>query len=130
MKEKDISALIKYRLEKAQTAFDDARYLLEGNRSSQSIINRSYYAMFYAALALLEKIGVAPKKHSGVIRIFDKEFVQKGIFSREFSKDFHKAFELRQVSDYRASDEPTKEEVNEILESALRFINAIQKYLL
>jgi hypothetical protein len=35
----------------------DARFLLDGNRGPQSIVNRSYYAMFYAALALMQNIG-------------------------------------------------------------------------
>ena len=96
MKPEDTEVLITYRLEQAQTALDDARYLLDGKRSPQSIINRSYYAMFYAALALLQKIGEIPSKHAGVISLFDREFVKKGIFPKERSKDFHKAFELRQ----------------------------------
>ena len=65
MKSKEIEILIKHRLEQAQEALDDAKYLIDGNRSPQSIINRSYYAMFYAALALLQKISMAPSKHSG-----------------------------------------------------------------
>lgn len=56
MKEEDIITLIKYRLEQAQTSLEDAEYLLKGNRSTQSIVNRAYYAMFYATLALLQKI--------------------------------------------------------------------------
>ena len=51
MKEEEISDLISYRLAQSNTSLDDAKYLLEGNRSPQSIVNRSYYAMFYAALA-------------------------------------------------------------------------------
>ena len=97
MKPKEIETLIKYRLEQAHAALDDAKYLIDGNRSAQSIVNRSYYAMFYAALALLQNISKAPSKHSGVISLFDTEFVMKGIFSKELSKHFHKAFELRQT---------------------------------
>ena len=52
MKKEEIATLVKYRLEQAQIALADARFLLDGNRSPQSIVNRSYYAMFYAALAL------------------------------------------------------------------------------
>ncbi len=74
MKSVEIETLIRYRLEQAQAALDDAKYLIDGNRSPQSIVNRSYYAMFYAALALLQKICKAPSKHSGVISFFDKEF--------------------------------------------------------
>ena len=50
----------------------------------------------------VQKLGKVPSKHSGVISLFDIEFVQKGIFLKEMSKDFHKAFELRQVSDYKS----------------------------
>ncbi len=62
MKEDEIQTLIDYRLGQAKTALDDARFLLGGNRSPQSIGNRAYYAMFYATLALLQKIGKIPSK--------------------------------------------------------------------
>lgn len=53
MKSEEIDQLITYRLEQAEVSLEDARFLLNGNRSPQSIVNRSYYAMFYASLALL-----------------------------------------------------------------------------
>ena len=81
----EIAALIQYRLEQAEAALDDAKYLLDGNRSPQSVVNRAYYAMFYAALALLQKAGKIPSKHAGVIGLFDTEFVVKGAFPRELS---------------------------------------------
>lgn len=101
MKEEDIATLVKYRLEQAQIALADAQFLMDGNRSPQSIFNRSYYAMFYAALALLQHIGKVPSKHVGVISLFDTEFVGKEIFPKGLSKDFHKAFEIRQIADYK-----------------------------
>src|SRR4030042_5444393 len=124
MKE-EISALIRYRIEQAQTAVEDARFLLEGNRSPQSIVNRSYYAMFYAALALLQKIGKVPSKHSGVISLFDTEFVMKGVFPQELSRDFHRAFELRQVSDYKVIEPCSKEKAEETCNKAVRFVEAV-----
>jgi hypothetical protein len=87
--------LVKHRLQQAQVALDDAGFLLHGHRSAQSIINRSYYAMFYAVLALLQETGNVPSKHAGAISLFDTEFVAKGIFSKGLSKDLHRAFELR-----------------------------------
>jgi uncharacterized protein len=69
-------------------ATGDAGFLLEGNRSPQSIVNRAYYAMFYAALALLETVGKVPSKHAGVISLFDTEFVLKGELPKDLSKDF------------------------------------------
>ena len=125
----EIAALIQYRLEQAEAALDDAKYLLDGNRSPQSVINRAYYAMFYAALALLQKAGKIPTKHAGAIGLFDTEFVLKGVFPRELSRDFHKAFELRQVSDYRVLQSPSREKAEETWERATRFVRAVREYL-
>jgi len=129
VKSKETSELIRYRLEQAQVALDDAKFLLDGTRSPQSIVNRSYYAMFYAALALLQKIGKVPSKHAGVISIFDTEFVLKGVFPRELSRDFHKAFEMRQVCDYRVVEPYSLEEANEIWKKAVHFVEAVKKHL-
>jgi len=130
MKDEDVLGLITYRLEQARNALDDAKFLLDGNRSPQSIINRSYYAMFYATLALLQKIAKAPSKHAGVISLFDTEFALKGIFPKELSKDFHKAFELRQLSDYKVIEDSSLDKSEEVLNNAVRFVEAVRNYLL
>jgi uncharacterized protein (UPF0332 family) len=129
LKSDDINTLIKHRLDQAQTALDDAKFLCEGKRSSQSILNRAYYAMFYAALARLQKIGKVPSKHTGVISLFDTEFVIKGIFTKELSKNFHKLFEMRQVSDYKTSDETTAEQVEDAIKRAGLFVESVIKYI-
>ncbi|MDD2852745.1 MAG: HEPN domain-containing protein [Desulfuromonadaceae bacterium] len=97
-------------------------------RSPQSIVNRCYYAMFYATLALLQDIGKAPTKHSGIISLFDTEYVMKGIFPRELSKDLHKAFELRQSSDYKVRPTMSEEQVKEEIDKASRFVEAVKSY--
>lgn len=129
MKDEEINSLIKYRLSQAGTALEDARFLLDGDRSPQSIINRAYYAMFYATLALLQKIGRVPSKHAGVISLFDTEFVMKGAFPQELSRNFHKTFELRQASDYRTFQPVSKQKAQEILNNAGHFVNAVKEYL-
>jgi len=129
VKSKEIEILVRHRLEQALEALEDAKYLIDGNRSPQSIVNRSYYAMFYAALALLQKISKAPSKHSGVISLFDKEYVMKGIFEKEISKDFHKAFELRQSIDYRIIKAIPAEQANQIWQKAVNFVEAVRNYL-
>jgi len=68
--------------------------------SNRAIINRLYYAMFYAILALLQENQLSTSKHTGAIALFDREFVKKGIFDKELSKTLHRAFELRQKGDY------------------------------
>ncbi len=129
MKSKEIEILIKHRLEQAHEALDDAKYLIEGDRSPRSIVNRSYYAMFYAALALLQKISKAPSKHSGVISLFDKEFVMKGIFEKALSKDFHRAFELRQSIDYKIIKPISPDKATDIFHKAANFVQTVKHYL-
>ena len=129
MKNEEVASLVRYRLEQADAALGDAKFLLDGNRSPQGIVNRAYYAMFYAALALLQKAGTVPSKHAGVIGLFDTEFVLKGVFPRELSQDFHKAFELRQVSDYRVLQSPSREKAKETWEKATRFVRAVREHL-
>ena len=85
--------------------------------------------MFYAVLALLQKIGKVPSKDTGVISLFDTEFVVKGIFPKELSKDFHKLFEMRQVSDYKTSDEITAEQAEDAIKRAGLFLKSVIKYI-
>ena len=130
MKNNEIVVLIRYRMEQAEESLKDAKVLLDAGRSPRSIINRSYYAMFYAVLALLQKIGKVPRKHSGAISLFDTEFVLKGIFSKELSKDLHDIFNLRQVSDYQVIERVTSEDAETALERAEGFVEAVAKYLM
>lgn len=129
MTETHLEDLIAARLNQAATALEDGRFLLEGGRSTQSVVNRSYYAMFYAALALLEQTGRVSSKHAGVISLFDTEFVLKGSFAKELSKDFHKAFEMRQVSDYRVMEPISAEKAADILRKAERFVEEVTRFL-
>ena len=45
--------LIQYRLDSAREMLRDARLHQENGGSAVSIVNRAYYSVFYAALALL-----------------------------------------------------------------------------
>lgn len=49
-------------------------------------MNRLYYAMFYAVLALLQEKEMGTSKHSGAIALFDREYVKTGLFPKEMSK--------------------------------------------
>ncbi len=46
-------ALIQIRMEQARDCLDAAQSLLELEKSNRTVVNRTYYAAFYAALALL-----------------------------------------------------------------------------
>jgi len=57
--------LIDFRLSEAKETLEEARILLN-NGALRGSINRSYYAMFYAATGLLSVKNFGSSKHSGV----------------------------------------------------------------
>jgi len=56
--------------------------------------------------------------------------VVPGTFPKELSRDFHKAFELRQVSDYKVLSTLDSAKAEETLKNAERFVAKVKKYLL
>ncbi|MDP2844836.1 MAG: HEPN domain-containing protein [Candidatus Methanoperedens sp.] len=122
--------LINYRIEQAEQAIEDAVILINKSGSPRSVINRAYYGMFYAVLALLVKIEKGTSKHSGAIGLFDAEFVRKRIFPKEMSQSLHKAFNLRQMSDYRELAEVSVEDARNVLQEAMEFISEVKEYIL
>jgi uncharacterized protein (UPF0332 family) len=122
--------LIQYRLESARDMLRDAQLLKENRGSPVSIVNRAYYAVFYAALALLVTVDVEPSKHAGVLARFDELFVRRGIFSKEMSKIIHHAFAMRQAGDYQKSKVITEEQAVDVLKSAEDFVKVIEAKLL
>lgn len=123
------NALIQYRLYQASEALDDAVFLFKNNRGLRSVVNRTYYAMFYAVLALLVKEPFQSSKHSGVIGYFNRHFIKERKFPSEMGKYLNLAFEARQEGDYKEFSELSKENVEELLKHAGIFIEEIRKYL-
>jgi len=125
----DKPALIQYRLNQARETLEDAIVLYENQRRPASVVNRAYYAMFYATLALLVTAGKSSSKHIGVISFFDSEFVRKNIFPKEMSRMLHAAFETRQEGDYENPDKVDREKAAEVLNAAREFLKIIEQKL-
>jgi uncharacterized protein (UPF0332 family) len=121
--------LIQYRLESAREMLRDAHVLQNNEGSPVSIVNRAYYSIFYAALALLVTADTEPNKHTGVLAKFDELFVRQGIFPKEMSRIIHHAFDMRQAGDYQKSKVITEEKASEVLDSAEKFVKAIEERL-
>jgi uncharacterized protein (UPF0332 family) len=85
--------------------------------------------MFYSVLALLTTRQEETSKHGRAIALFDKEFVKAGVFSKEFSRWLHEAFDLRQRSDYSPQFQVMDEDARRILNQASSFVNEIKTKL-
>ena len=92
-------AMIAYRQEKANLALEDAAFLMDAARYNLAA-NRLYYALYYAASALLLSKGISTKRHSGLITQVHLNFVKPGILTIEEGALFKVMFDLRHESDY------------------------------
>ncbi|WP_227762446.1 HEPN domain-containing protein [Zhaonella formicivorans] len=106
-------SLSKWRLEKAQNTYKEGQHLLEIGLYNGAV-NRFYYAAFHGIRALLATKKLDSPKHSGIIALFNKEFVKTGIMSKESSKIISKAFSERSHADYDDFKQFTCEEVLEL----------------
>ncbi len=117
--------LAKYRLEKANNTLVDAKNFM-GKASTESIVNRIYYAMFHAVNAFLITKGLSSSKHSGVRALFNKEIVNKGLIEKQFGEFYSDMYDRRQKADYKDFVKFEEGEVREWLSKAEEFINKIE----
>ena len=92
-------------------------------------INRSYYAVYHAAKALLLKKGITTKTHSGTIHKFGLEYVINGDFDKEIGKFFSKLEEDREKADYDYLHNITEAKAKTNLNNAKKFIEECEKFL-
>lgn len=122
------ATIVAYRLAQAQDTLDQATILSEAGKWS-GVINRAYYAMFYAALALLLHQGLHASKHSGVLSLIDREFVRTGVLAKQDSVHLHGAFFARQNADYLDTVPSDPEQAKAILANADTFLTAVRQAL-
>jgi len=116
------------RLQQAHESLHEAKILMSQN-SLRGVINRAYYAMFYAVMALTVLDQVSVSKHSGIIAFFDRDYVKKGVFEKKYSRILHLAFERRQVYDYGELLEIDHQIAEETISDAADFVNRIEDYV-
>ena len=108
----DRKALITYRQEKADLALDDAAFLTDAGKYGLAA-NRLYYALYYAASALLLSKGIATKRHSGLMTQIHMHFVKTGILSTDEGALFKVMFSLRHEDDYEDFIEVERTDIDE-----------------
>jgi uncharacterized protein (UPF0332 family) len=94
-----------------------------------STVNRAYYAVFYAANAMLATEGLARSKHSGVISLFRQTFVKPGKMSQELSDIYGRIMDDRQLGDYDLGMDVDAERARQDLADAVRFVADVSQYL-
>ena len=129
MSQSDKDVLVKLSIEKAKQALSSANENLTINQL-ETALNRNYYAVFYAVLALGYKYDFVTSKHSKLMGWFNKKFIhEENIFGDKMFEIYSKAFERRQKSDYDITYKPTSKIIRELVVNSEYFINQVVKHL-
>jgi uncharacterized protein (UPF0332 family) len=120
--------LISLRMNQAKETIEDVAFLIHNDRLVLAI-NRIYYGMFYALLALAIQYEFKTSKHAQLIGWFNKEFIKTGKIGIRFSKIIQSAFNARTNSDYGIFIEFSKEETIELFVEMKFFIEEVERFL-
>jgi len=115
-------------LARAHQVLDTGRLTLE-HQDYITAVNRAYYAIFYAANALLATRHLERSKHSGVIAAFREHFVKTGLIGPEYSDWYGVAMDTRQRGDYSFELTLDDTRARELIEQAERFVHRVEQYL-
>ncbi|MCL6634787.1 MAG: HEPN domain-containing protein [Peptococcaceae bacterium] len=123
--------LARAKMEKAREAWEEALWCFKGEKYPATI-NRLYYSMYRACLAILAFESKIPVKHTAVIGHVNKKYVKEGLLPKELGRFLHRLQTARVEGDYKGK-EFTREEVEELIaygETALTVMeNLVEKII-
>lgn len=112
-------------LKKADRALQVAENLLASGFDAEAAA-RAYYAMFYAAQALLKENGIQRVKHSAVQAAFGQHLVKIGKIDARFHRMLIDARETRELADYTIEEEVSAETAILRVKNAEEFIQIVK----
>ncbi len=115
-------------MQHADDALKVARLDLDNDFYSAAI-NRAYYAIFYAANALLATRKLARSKHSGVLAAFRQHFIKPGLLPVELSEIYGQVMEDRHEGDYEILSALDKEDAVTDIGQAQHFLEEVSRWL-
>ena len=115
-------------LSKARHALEVAWKLQTGGDSSDAA-GKAYYAMFYAAQALLRAHDIEVVKHSAVASMLGRHFAKTGRLDPRFHRMFINARRVREKADYGLFEEVVESTATLTLEESQEFVLEIERLL-
>jgi uncharacterized protein (UPF0332 family) len=115
-------------LERAEGSIQAARQLV-ATSFYDFAASRAYYAALYAATAALLYEGLEFSKHSAVIASIHQQFVKTGKLDKEHGKTLNWLSELRSIGDYGGTAHVSRQEAEQAIEAAEKFLEAIKPLL-
>jgi uncharacterized protein (UPF0332 family) len=90
-------------------------------------VSRAYYAMFYAATAILGSRGLWRSKHQGLIAAFGEYLVKPGVVEAKYGRMLHDAFETRLDSDYAPYPDLNEDSAMQVIANAEDFVHCMKR---
>jgi uncharacterized protein (UPF0332 family) len=90
---------------------------------------KAYYAMFYAAQALLKAHDIEVVKHSAVASMLGRHFAKTGRLDPKFHRMFLNARRVREVADYGIFEEVVEPTANLTVDEGRSFVSEIERFL-
>jgi uncharacterized protein (UPF0332 family) len=115
-------------LSKAERAIRAAEVLLHAGESDFAA-GRAYYAMFYAAEALLFERGLQFRKHSAVHSALGEHVVRPGVLDARFHRWLLDAFDVRIQADYGVDALITADDAKAVIAQAREFVLEAQRII-
>ena len=128
MVQKISKELAKHRLEQAKEDLEAGKLLYDKN-FYKSANNRAYYSIFHSIKAVWALEPIDFKRHKDVLAYFNKNYINKEIFSRMMGRKIQNASAIREDSDYDDEFIVDADKTNEQLKTAEELIELVDKYI-
>lgn len=116
--------LIRYRMDRARETLQEAQLLLDAEHNI-AVVNRLYYACFYAVQSLLLTEELTSSKHTGIRSLFNQHWIKTGGIPVAFGDLYNDLFDKRQKGDYADFVHFDTADVKKWLEESISLVNEI-----
>ena len=83
MEKRDRVKIAREMIRKARDKLESA-WILFQNSKFEDAVSRAYYAVFFAASAVLYMLGDLPRSHDGLIHLFGLKVIKEGLTDRKY----------------------------------------------
>jgi len=118
--------VMEYWWEKADSCIFSAKREFDAGEYS-FVINRLYYALYYAVSAVLLVRNLSFRKHSGVRSAFHREIVKTGLIDPKWGLLYDQLFEDRHEGDYVALVEFDRMYAETKLKQCIEFLEVLRR---
>ena len=115
-------------LKKARKWLKEAQNTAKGGTFNSSVL-ASYMVMFHAARAILFQDGFREKSHACIGRYLEEKYAKKGVLEKEWIHLFDHHRQIRHDDQYDLSFFSTKEDADQAVKSANRFLRRMEGFL-